>query len=73
MSVHFHLQSEHRVPGVDEEGVQVSAGDGRVEHPQRAETAGEAGRPAGQDTEGTRRIPREGEGLIPQVRLHFQG
>ena len=61
------FQSEHRVPGPDEESGQVSTSDGCSEHPQQSATAGETGRPPGQDTEGSRRVPREGEGLIPQV------
>ena len=61
------LQHQHRVPGTDEEGDQVTAGDGRAQHPQRAAAAGAAGRPARKDPEGARRIPGAGTILIPKV------
>ena len=83
---HLHRQRRHQTPpaqrdptlpehqlrvlGSDEEGGQVSAGDGRAQHPGRAEESGEAGRPAGEDPEGSRRVPGEGAGFVPSVSPH---
>ena len=60
-------QHQFRVPGVDEEGDQVSSCDGRPQHPWRAEESGATGRLTGQDPEGSRRVPGEREGLLPKV------
>ena len=68
MSDDLHRPSpQHGVPDADEEGLQVSDGAGRAEHPGRDEVPGEAGRPARKDPEGARRVPREGAVQLPQV------
>lgn len=63
----YYLVLQFRVPGPDEEGLQVSHGNGRAEHPRSAARPGAVGRPAGQDTEGARRIPGTGEDQLPKV------
>ena len=62
------FQCEHRVPGPDEEGGEEPPGDGRPQHPQLPAPARATRRPTRQDTEGTRRVPREGESIFPKVR-----
>lgn len=61
-------QSEHGVPGSDEEGGQVPTGHGCAQRPQRAAAVGAAGWPSWQDSKSPWWIPGAWEGFFPQVR-----
>ncbi len=60
LSVH-----QRRVSQPHEEGDQITHGDRCSEHPGRAEVAGEAGRPPGQDSKGPWRVSGAGAVLLP--------